>query len=126
MALAGLLLLLLVLCGRCCISAMLSNAGMIKLNHALRTPGRIASPQQLQEAERWFTRSLAWDAANPAAHRGLGWTWEARGDSVRAAHWWKQGGFSAQDFLMCADAAASVAQEDLCRLWLRRAALMQP
>jgi len=123
--LAGLLLLALVLGGRFCVSAVLSNIGMVKLNHSLGVSGRAASPQLLEDAERCFAHSLAWDAGNRAAHRGLGWTWEARGELARAAREWKQGGFSAEDFLMCADRAAFVGQEDVCRLWLRRAAVMQ-
>lgn len=125
-AVAGLLLFAVAAYGRLCVSVMLSNVGMIRLNHALGASARAASPQQLEDVARWFTRSLAWDAGNLAAHRGLGWIWEARGDMLRAGREWAQGGFSAPDFLMCADKAASVAQDDVCQLWLWRAAAMQP
>ncbi len=126
LALAAAILSLLLWQGSAGASAVLSNVGMVRLNRIMGSSGQTASLESLTEAECWFERSLAWNASNRAAHRGLGWIWEVRGDLTRAAREWERGGFSAQEFLMCAQRASWVGQEDLSRLWLRRAAAMQP
>jgi hypothetical protein len=126
LVLAAVILLVLLWQGSACASAVLSNVGMTKLNRVMGSSGQVASLESLTEAEYWFKQSLAWNASNPAAHRGLGWIWEARGDLTRAAREWEHGGFSAREFYLCAQMAASAGQEDFRRLWLRRALAMQP
>lgn len=102
-------------------SAVLTNLGMVALSATGPGAREPAFGDTAEQAEKWFTRALLLDAGNRGAHRGLGWIREAQGSLSQAAHEWRQGGFTVQEFLVCAQRAARVGKNDLEQLWMRRA-----
>jgi len=106
-------------------SAVLTNVGMVALSAVRGGTRQVAAVAAARQAEQWFTRALSVDPGNLGAHRGLGWIREAQGDLSKAASEWDRGGFTAEEFLVCAQRSARVGRDDLAQLWRRRAEALQ-
>jgi tetratricopeptide (TPR) repeat protein len=100
------------------LSKAFSDFGLLALARYAPATGVEASAD-LSEARAWLERSLAWDARNASAYRGLGWVGVFESDWDACSTAWRQAGWTQQDLLLLADTALEAGLPERAQGYLR-------
>ena len=107
-------------------SAVQENVGMVILSRELLMPTSASLSGDLDNAERWLRRALAWDDANTGAHRGLAWVLKMRGQEAEATAEWRDAGITAQYLVSQSGSALRAKRYIDALLWSDILAVIEP